>query len=125
MGLCFRRPHECVLPLLFDAISRSTVLGSRYPQEQLDMFVRVEHAVLGGVCSMPTSVSSPTHAALSFAQYIYGVYLGLNSTSRYCTFRRLLSDTFPRSSAIPCTHGTLAGTLVSPFCRVHSIVVRL
>ena len=63
------------------------------------MFVRVEHAVLGGVCSMPTSVSSPTHAALSFAQYIYGVYLGLNSTSRHCTFDDFYLTHFP--AALP------------------------
>lgn len=81
MGVCFRRPHKCVLPVLFDAVSGSAVLGSYHPQEQLDMSIRVEHTLPGRVCSVWPAVSPVTHAVVSFAQYIYGVYLGLNSTS--------------------------------------------
>ena len=63
------------------------------------MSIRVEHTIPGGVRSMPVAVSGTTDVVLSFAQYIYGVYLGLNSTSRHCTFDDFYLTHFP--AALP------------------------
>ena len=81
MGVRIRRAHECLLPSVPHFVPRSIVPLTYHPQRQLGMLMGWEYVI---PCSVSASIMLSSHSyahkfcPLRFAQYTYGVYLGLN-----------------------------------------------
>ena len=77
MGLRIRCPYQRVLPALSDSLRCTTFPLSHHSEDELGVLMGWKH-ILSGCVSM-FHVSLPAaYLCFSFAQYIYGVYLGLN-----------------------------------------------
>ena len=99
-----RRAHQRLLPPLPNSVSCTAVPTAYYPERQLGLSVGWEHIVPRRVrlfpcrCLLPTRTFKVDHIFLlaSFAQYVYGVYLGLNgqySFKRNCPKITTLTST--------------------------------
>ena len=77
MGLCIRCPYQRVLPALSDPLCCTTFPLSYHSEDELGVLMGWEHILSGCVSMFHVSLSA-AYLYFSFAQYIYGVYLGLN-----------------------------------------------
>ena len=77
MGLCIRCPYQRVLPALSDPLCCTTFPLSYHSEDELGVLMGWEHILSGCVSMFHVSLSA-AYFRFSFAQYIYGVYLGLN-----------------------------------------------
>lgn len=99
MGICIRCPHQCILPALSHPVSCSTVSSPNHTERELGLSMGWQHP-------LSCCVNFPRHLQLCsrilqcyisrFAQYVYGVYLGLNGE-----FHSVLSNQRTHISALP------------------------
>ena len=78
MGLRIRCPYQRVLPALSHPLCCTTFPLPCYSEDELGVFMGWEHILSGCVSVSGLQVSLSADLRFSFAQYIYGVYLGLN-----------------------------------------------
>lgn len=82
MGLCIWRAYECLFPILLNPLPGSAILSTNSPQGQLGMPLGRQYSLSGRVRLFfsPFWLLSSKRFWLKcrFAQYMYGVYLGLN-----------------------------------------------
>lgn len=65
-----------------------------------------------------------SYVCFSFAQYIYGVYLGLNGKLGSVYMQRALNNAHFRSFTLPHTDRVASCTTASIVCGIHSIATR-
>lgn len=79
MGICIRRAYKRVLSFIPHSLPRTVVSGSDHTKEQMDMYLHFKHSLPCWVRFVsPIIHLSGDSPGDRFAQYIYGVYLGLN-----------------------------------------------
>jgi hypothetical protein len=82
MGLRIRCPYQRVLPALSHPLCCTTFPLSYHSEDELGVLMGWKHILSGCVSIGRLHVSLPAYLCFSFAQYIYGVYLGLNGKLR-------------------------------------------
>lgn len=111
VGVCVRRPHERVLPIIPDPVSRTVVPIADSAPGQLGVPLGRKYLVPHRVSLDQRLSRSIANSLLSFAQYTYGIYLGFNGES---ASRRLILNTAHSRNSTPLPHSLSAPPLAPP-----------